>query len=167
SPPGRPAAARPPRRYDRLPVALPPGLMAESPEVAAFLVRVPGLVLVVDGYNASLRRWPDRPIAEQRQRLVDALAGLSARTGGDVHVVFDGSGSEGRSLSLPRRGVRVTFTPADVEADETILRLVAHAPAGRPVAVATDDRRVRREAAARGANALTQDQLFAVLGLET
>lgn len=156
------ASRRPGRR---LPVALPPGVLEASREAAEFLVRSPGMLVVVDGYNATLRRWPDHPITEQRQRLVQALAGLSARSGCEVHVVFDGSGDLATGSSVPRGGVRVTFSAAGVEADELILDLVDQAPANRPVAVATDDRRVRREAAARGANNMSQDQLFAVAAL--
>ena len=39
------------------------------------------MVLLVDGYNVTMQAWPDVPIPEQRRRLVDALAGLAARTG--------------------------------------------------------------------------------------
>ncbi|MBW3614316.1 MAG: NYN domain-containing protein [Actinobacteria bacterium] len=175
-PPGPgPGPGREPRRRarpsrpveERLPLVLPPGLLEGSREAAEFLVRSPGMLVLVDGYNATLRLWPEHPIAEQRQRLVQALAGLSARNGCDVHVVFDGTGDLARSPSLPRGRVRMTFSPAGVEADEVILDLLDQAPAHRPVAVATDDRRVRREAAARGANSLSQKQLFAVSALDS
>lgn len=157
--------SRPPER--RLPLPLPPGLLEESREAAEFLVRSQGMLVVVDGYNASLRRWPEHPITEQRRRLVQALAALSARSGCEVHVVFDGAGELARGSLPPRGRVRVTFSPAGVEADDLILDLVDQAPAHRPVAVASDDRRVRREAAARGANSLSQGQLFAVAGLDS
>jgi predicted RNA-binding protein with PIN domain len=147
----------------RLPAALPPGLYDDDPAAAAHLVRVAGCVLVVDGYNASLRRWPDQPIAEQRRRLVDALAGLAARTGAQVRVVFDGADDEATTGGDGRRGVRVTFSAGAVEADQVILELVERSPAPVPVVVATDDRRVRREAAARGANVVSQEQLFSLL----
>jgi predicted RNA-binding protein with PIN domain len=143
---------------------LPPAVYDDEPVAAAHLVRVPGCVLVVDGYNASLRRWPDQSIAEQRRRLTDALGGLSARTGVDVHLVFDGAGDQGgRAPAIPRGRVRVQFTAATVEADDAILELVERLPADRAVVVATDDRRVRAEAAARGANVISQEQLFSLL----
>lgn len=147
----------------RLPAALPPGLYDDDPAAALHLVRVAGCVLVVDGYNASLRRWPEQPIAEQRRRLVDALAGLAARTGVQVRVVFDGADEESRTGGDGRRGVRVTFSAGAVEADQVILELVERLPTTVPVVVATDDRRVRREAAARGANVVSQEQLFSLL----
>ena len=147
----------------RLPVALPPGVFDDDPAAADHLVRVRGCVLVVDGYNASLRRWPQLPIAEQRRRLVDAAAGLAARCGPDVHIVFDGDDDREHGRALARRGVHVRFSAREVEADAVILDQVDRLPATRPVVVATDDRRVRREAAARGANVITQDQLFSLV----
>lgn len=162
SPPARSAPR--PRVPARRPAPLPPAVYDDEPAAAAHLVRVPGCVLVVDGYNASLRRWPDQPIAEQRRRLADALGGLSARTGIDVHLLFDGAGDAvGRLPATPRGRVRVLFTPADVEADDAIVELVTRLPADRVVVVATDDRRVRAESAARGANVIGQDQLFSLL----
>ncbi len=168
APPTTGGRRRPSRPAElRLPLALPPGLLEDSREAADFLVRVPGMLVIVDGYNASLRRWPEHPISEQRQRLLQALAGLCARSGCDAHVIFDGTDDTSRALRAPRGAVRVTFSPAGVEADDLILELVDQAPAHRPLAVASDDRRVRREAAARGANGLSQEQLFAVAGLDT
>jgi hypothetical protein len=147
----------------RRPAPLPPATFDDDPAAAAHLVRVPGCVLVVDGYNASLRRWPDEPIAEQRRRLGDALGALAARAGCDVHLVFDGTGDQGRrSPAAPRARVRVTFTPADVEADDAILELVDRLPVDRVVVVASDDRRVRAGAAERGANVIGQEQLFSL-----
>jgi len=49
-------------------VPLPPGIFDDSVEAAEHLVRVPGVVLLVDGYNVSQLGWADLPIAEQRQR---------------------------------------------------------------------------------------------------
>jgi len=158
---GRRPRAR--RQAGRLPVALPPGLFDDDPAAAEHLVRVRGSVVVVDGYNASLRRWPELPIAEQRRRLVDALAGLAARCGAEVQVVFDGADDVARGTTLARRGVQVRFSPREVEADDVILDQVDRLPVTRPVVVASDDRRVRREAAARGANVIGQAQLFSLL----
>ncbi|HEX7167575.1 MAG TPA: NYN domain-containing protein [Acidimicrobiales bacterium] len=151
----------------RLPVALPGGLYDDSPEAAEHLVRAARALLLVDGYNASLRAWPDLPIADQRRRMLDALGELAARTGVEALVVFDGTEAAGRAGSLPiRRGVQLRFSPAGREADDVILDLVDAAPSSRPVLVASDDQRVRREAASRGANVLTQAQLFGLLRRE-
>lgn len=151
------------RLAGRIPVALPPGLHDDDRAAADHLVRLGGTVLVVDGYNATLGRWPDLPIAEQRRRLVDALVGLSARSGAGVHVVFDGVDEQVGRAALARRSVQVTFSARAVEADDVILDVVERLPEARPVVVASDDRRVQREAAARGANVISQGQLFSLL----
>jgi predicted RNA-binding protein with PIN domain len=129
-------------------------------------VRQVKVLLVVDGYNASLQRWPELSIAEQRQRLLDAASALAARSGAEIHVVFDGAEEVGRS-AVPRRDLRVTFTPAGLEADDVIIDLIERAPAHRPVVVASDDRRLGRTAAAAGANVITQHQLFGLMAGET
>jgi predicted RNA-binding protein with PIN domain len=164
-PPSRPAPRPPaPSRARRQPVVLPPAVYDDSVEAAEHLVRVPSAVLVVDGYNVSLTGWPELTIAEQRRRLVDALAELAARSGADVRVVFDGS-----EMAMPgivpttARAVRVSFSPPGVEADDVVLDLVAQLPAHRPVIVASNDRRVQQGARRAGANVLTTDQLLAVL----
>ncbi len=149
----------------RVPVPIPPGRFAEEDATAEHLVRVASLVLIVDGYNATLQRWPSVPLAEQRRRLVDALCGLAARAGVGVEVIFDGSGDAGvRTRAQPRQGVSVTFTPEDMEADEAIVDRVRALPVSVPVAVATDDRAVQAAVERLGANVVGQRQLFALLG---
>jgi predicted RNA-binding protein with PIN domain len=152
----------------RLPSTLPPGILEDDPAAADHLVRLPSAVLLVDGYNLSLRRWPDLALTEQRARLVDSLNALVARVGVEVEVVFDGEDDSGRGIQSAggrRRAVRITFSPDAVDADEVLLGRVEGLPRSRPVVVATDDRRVQREAAARGANVIGSSALFAVLGL--
>ena len=89
-----------------MPVALPPGIFDDSVEAADHLVRVPGVAVLVDGYNVSKLGWPDHSIAEQRRRLVDALSEMSARTGAEVAVVFDGADTVW-SPQVPSTGRRV------------------------------------------------------------
>lgn len=132
-------------------------------------MRTNGVVVLVDGYNATLAAWPDLPLTEQRRRLVDALAELGARTGADAHVVFDGTADAADSAPSPRAPgtarapVRVVFSPRDVAADDVILELVDGLPMHRPVVVASDDRAVQDGASARGANVINRAQLLAVL----
>ncbi len=146
------------------PVPLPPGIFDDSVEAAEHLVRVPGVVLLVDGYNVSLLWWPELPLAEQRQRLVDALAELSARTGAEVAVVFDGA-----EIAYPgvvpgtARPVRVVFSPPGVEADDVVIARVAELRPFRPVVVASSDRRVQAGARLSGANVISSPQLLSVL----
>lgn len=169
APPSAPATEPPPRPrrpppVRRRPTPLPPATFDDSVEAAEHLVRVPGMVLVVDGYNVSQAGWPDHPIAEQRRRLADALAELAARTGVDVRVVFDGA-----EMRMPgvvpstARSVRVSFSPPGVEADDEVLELLGHLPLTRPVVVATSDRRVQTGATRAGANVISNEQLLAVL----
>jgi predicted RNA-binding protein with PIN domain len=153
-----------PRR--RVAAPLPPAIFEESPEAAQHLVRLPGVVLVVDGYNVTLSSWPGADLPTQRRRLVDSLAELAMRVGTEVLVVFDGI-DDGSRLQLPssvRGRMRVRFTASEVEADEVIIDLVASLPPHRVVVVATNDRRVREDVARKGANVITVDQLLTVIG---
>jgi predicted RNA-binding protein with PIN domain len=152
------------RSSGRRPRPLPPAVLDDSPQAAAHLVRLPGAVVLVDGYNASMAAWPDRPIDEQRRRLVDALDELHARTGADPVVVFDGVAASRPQGATVGRAVRVLFTDAGVEADDVVMGLVDEFPVDRPVVVASSDGRVRSGAEARGANVVSSPQLLATLG---
>ena len=168
--PASPPAARGPRALRRVrppvpqPVPLPPGIYDDSLEAAEHLVRVPGMVLLVDGYNVSLLGWPELPIAEQRPRLVDALAELSARSGVEVAVVFDGTDTPYPGVvPATARPVRVQFSPPNVEADDVLISRVAELRPFRPVVVASSDRRVQAGSRLSGANVISSSQLLAVL----
>jgi predicted RNA-binding protein with PIN domain len=154
------------RMRGRTPLRLPPALFDDSIEAAAYLVRVSGVILIVDGYNVTLSSWPDLALSTQRRRLVDALAELVMRAGTSVRVVFDGA-AQGNRLQPPaavRQRMVVEFSPSEVEADEIIVATVDDLDPARPVVVATNDRRVRHEVMERGANVISVDQLLAVLG---
>ena len=166
--PAPPAPPEPPKRPPRPPrrsqAPLPPGVLDDSVEAADHLLRVPGMTLLVDGYNVSQRGWPELAIAEQRRRLVDALTELAARTGASVSVVFDGADPAWpASVPTTSRLVKVSFSPPDVEADDVVLARVAEIDSGRPVVVASSDRRVADGAAAMGANVVSSQQLLAAL----
>jgi predicted RNA-binding protein with PIN domain len=145
---------------------LPPAVFDDSPEAASYLVRVPGMVLQVDGYNVTKTAWPEQAIAEQRRRLEDALAELASRTGVDARVVYDGTEQSGacRPQGRPRSAVLVEFSKPGVEADEVLMERVDQLPMNRPVVVATSDRRVQSEVRRRGANVITTPQLLVLLG---
>ncbi|HEX2563868.1 MAG TPA: NYN domain-containing protein [Acidimicrobiales bacterium] len=154
----------------RTPVPLPGGLLDDSVAAAEHLLRTPDAVLVVDGYNVTMTGWPELGAAEQRRRLVALLADLAARTSTRVELVFDGAEVDGGAIAVPapaRQWVRVRFSPPDVEADEVVLDLVAHLPAGRPVIVVSSDNRVREGARRGGANLLYSRQLLDTLGVGT
>jgi predicted RNA-binding protein with PIN domain len=148
--PHRPGGAR------RRPVPLPPAVFDDTVEAADHLARVSGVVVLVDGYNVSLGAHPELALAEQRAWLLDALGGLAARCGAEVHVVFDGAEDVATAPAHgPRRtAVHVRYTEAGVEADDDLLALAADVPEHRAVVVASDDRRVRDGAARLGANVI-------------
>jgi predicted RNA-binding protein with PIN domain len=156
--PGRPA----PRPERRSPAPLPPATFDDSAEAAEHLVRVPGALVLVDGYNISNARWHGRPPAEQRDRLLAACDELHARFGTEVEVVFDGTGDE-PAPARARAGVRHRFTPAGTEADDAILAITDAEPASRPIVVVSSDRRVREGARERGANVLGAEQFLHVV----
>ena len=152
-------------RPKRTPVRLPPGVFADEPEAADYLVRAKGMTVAVDGYNVSISSWPGRDLPDQRWRLVHALAELVARFDVSVRLYFDGveSGGRLRPPAVARRRMSVEFSPSTVEADDKIIAFVEALDQARPVTVATNDGRVRAEVARRGANVISVEQLLSVL----
>lgn len=127
------------------------------------LLALPGVHLIVDGYNVTKTGYPELALADQRDRLVHQLAALTARVGAEITVVWDGAGV----LSVPtaaRRGVRVLFSDRGVIADDVIRSLVAAEPRGRPLVVATSDREIVDSVRSRGAHAVSSAILLGRLG---
>lgn len=152
------------RAAHRRPVALPPAVYDDSAEAAAFLTKVPGVLVLVDGYNAAMALWPELPVPELRRRLIDALAEMAARTGASVHVVFDGAEVTGPPMrSGGRAPVRVSFSAPEVDADDVILELIDGLAPTQAVVVASSDRRVQDGAIERGCNVISSIQLAGVL----
>jgi len=152
------------RAVRRRPVALPPAVYDDSADAADFLMKVPGVLVLVDGYNAAMALWPELPVPELRRRLIDALAELAARTGASVHVVFDGAEVTGPPMrSGGRAPVRVSFSAPEVEADDVILELIDGLVPAQAVVVASSDRRVQAGAIERGGNVISSAQLAGVL----
>jgi len=148
----------------RVPLRLPGGVFDDSIEAAEHLLRAPGAVLVVDGYNVTMTGWPALPAAEQRRRLLAAVSDLAHRTSTPVELVFDGAEVEPLSVPAPTRAlVRVRFSDPGVEADDVIIDLVGRIPAATPVIVASSDNRVRTGVRRRGANLLHARQLVTLL----
>lgn len=162
TPPTRPAP-RVPAGPPRVPLRLPPGVTDDAIEAVDHLVRAPGALLLVDGYNISHAAWYQDPIARQRSRLVDALSELHARTGVEVEVVFDGADVDRIGDQPLRPAVRVRFSSPGIEADDVVLELIESVPVRRPVIVASSDHRVRDGARRRGANVVGARQLLGAL----
>jgi predicted RNA-binding protein with PIN domain len=149
-------------REPRVPVRVPPGMRHDSAEAATAMMRTPGLVVVVDGYNVSMLAWPDAPLAEQRERLCDALAEFHLRFRRPVVLVFDGADVEG--VRPPRRpGLSVVFSAEGQEADEVVVNEVAARPAAVPVVVVSSDGWVRAQSQANGAEVLSSALFLEVL----
>lgn len=126
------------------------------------LLRLPSVHLIVDGYNVSKTGYPELTLFDQRTRLIGALGAVTARTGAEVTVVFDGAAVVAGPMRQPR-GVRVLFSEPGVLADDVIRELVAAEPAGRPLLVATSDRAVADSVRRRGAHPLPSSVLLDLL----
>lgn len=152
---GEPGRVRRPRPAPR------GGLLADTPKGLASMLALPGLVLVVDGYNAAFSGWPDASAADQREHLARALHHVHGRFGCEVICVFDGDGTEGVK-PLRRDGLRVLFSAADEEADTVVVRIVAQLPPERSAVVVSSDRWVAEHAEAAGATAVGSPTLVAL-----
>jgi YacP-like NYN domain-containing protein len=150
-----------PGRRRRRPVEVPRPAAKDPRLTAEFLLRVPGIAVIVDGYNVAKLAWPDLSLEQQRTRMLDAVDGLARRFGTELVVVIDGADVVGAHTDR-RRLARVTYSPARVTADEVIREEVAALDPARPVAVVTNDGEIRRDIAAAGGNVITSDALVAV-----
>lgn len=164
APPSVPAASRSRRapRVRRAPLALPGGVLSTSVDAATHWLRVPGVELIVDGYNVAMLAWPALELADRRERCIDAVEDIVRRFGTRAVVIFDGADV---SVAVrARRLARVEFSPAGVIADEVIRQVVSSLPTSQPVVVATNDREVVNAVRATGANTITSEQLLAAAG---
>lgn len=147
-------------RRRRVPVQLRRGVVEGTVEGVEQLLRVPGVVVLVDGYNLSMSAWPDLGPAEQREQVVRLLTDLRSRTGAEVHVVFDGGDVGERPAVHVPLGVRTHFSPVGVEADDVLIGVVPTLPVDRAVVVVSSDRRVRDGVRPFGANVLRSAELL-------
>ncbi len=158
--PRRPRGGRR-RGRSRTAVALPGGVYGSTREAAEFLLRHPGVLVLVDGYNVAKLGWPDLALDDQRERCVAACEDLARRFGTDLVVAFDGRAVTGASTSQ-RRLVRVRFSPEGVSADDVIREEVDGLGPEVPVVVVTNDQAIVRDVRAAGANTLASEQLLDV-----
>jgi predicted RNA-binding protein with PIN domain len=143
-------------------VRIPPGMQDDDPGAIEAMMRTPGLAVIVDGYNVSMLAWPTAVVAEQRERLCDALVEFQLRFRCEVTVVFDGAEVQG-VRPLRRRGLRIVFSSAGQEADEVVVGEVMFRPDDVPVVVVSSDREVRAGAESEGAMVLASDELLALM----
>ena len=111
------------------------GLDSDDPALLDQLLGVPGLHLVVDGYNVTKSGYGTLSLEAQRSRLLAGLSGLAAQTGAEMTAVFDGAVRESPVAAAPPRGVRLLFSAPGQTADDLIRELVRAEPGGRPVVV--------------------------------
>ncbi|MDQ1635610.1 MAG: hypothetical protein QOJ32_2419 [Frankiaceae bacterium] len=129
------------------------------------VLTAPRVHLLVDGYNVTKTGYPDSTLESQRARLVSGLGALASRNpGAEITCVFDGTAATSRPTALPiPRGVRVLFSAVGELADDLLVRLVRAEPAGRPIAVVTNDGEIISAVRAAGARCLASEALLARL----
>lgn len=147
----------------RKPVPLPGNAARDSRRATEFLVTLPNVLVLIDGYNVAKLTWPDLSLAEQRDRMLDAVDTVARRYGSEIAVIFDGADVIG-AHAAQRRLARVRYSPSGITADDIIRAEVASLDASRPVVVVTNDAAIRRDVAAAGAN-LIASGAFADLAL--
>jgi predicted RNA-binding protein with PIN domain len=142
------------------------GVPRDAPALLDRVLAMPGLHLIVDGYNVTKTGFGTLPLEAQRARLLAGLGALAARYPGvEVTCVFDGAEARVRPTAVPTpRGVRVLFSPVGEIADTVIVSLTEHEPTGRPVAVVTSDQAVVDGVRKRGAHAVPSTALLGWLG---
>jgi predicted RNA-binding protein with PIN domain len=123
---------------------------------AEFLLRVAGIVVVVDAYNVAKLAWPDASLEQQRIRVLDAVDGLARRFATEFVVVIDGADVVGAHADR-RRLARVRYSAAGVTADDVIREEIAVLDPRRPAAVVTNDGEIRRDVIAEGVNVIASE----------
>jgi predicted RNA-binding protein with PIN domain len=155
---------RPPTRRRR-PLPLPPAVFYDSFEAADHLVRVPGILLVIDGHNVSSLSSPEVELSRQRHQLVDTLMKLPKGAEPQVQVVFERADLSGwfEPPAPDRCQMRVTFAPDGVPPDQAIRDLINQLHPAQAVVVATNDRLLQEWVRRCGGNVVSVPQVLAVL----
>ena len=151
------------RTARRVPLPVPHGLFDDSIEYAEYLLSIPNMTVLVDGYNVTKLAHDDWDLERQRDWLEQGLCGIAARAAATFDVVFDGADISDVRTAAGKSGVRIRFSPDGVEADDVIIESVGAIGRERPVTVVSSDNRVRDGVTERGANVLYSKQLVALL----
>lgn len=124
-------------------------------------------VLIVDGHSV-VHRWDDllalhgRAPAAAREELVRRLGDLQDMTDWHVVVVFDGRGERVSEDHVPD-GLQVFYSDTARSADHVIERLTVRYRHKYRLCVASDDRLVRHNCAASGAETVGTQSLREML----
>ena len=105
------SSSRSPRRRGS-PLSLPGGVARDSRRAAEYLLRAPGALVLVDGYNVAKLGWPDEDAVAERQRCIDLVDDLARRFGSDIMVVFDGADVVGAHADRRRTVARPVLASA-------------------------------------------------------
>lgn len=151
------------RPQRRMPIRVGRGLTEGSPGAVEALLSVPEVVVLVDGYNASLTLWPDLDLPNQREALIGGMGRLAVRLGPRVHIVFDGDAGGGPPSVTAPLPVRVQYTTAEIEADDVLIEMAQDLPPELPILVVSADRRVQAGVKAHGANVIAPAALRPLL----
>lgn len=155
-------AARGRKRAARALPALPPGVFDGSPEADRHLLGDPANLVVVDGYNLARTAWSGLRPEEERQRTVQLLEEVQARSGGQVLVVFDGD--DAVVAPVASRRVRIRFSATGQTADDAIVDLLDALAPTTPAVVVSSDRAVVRDARSLGAATMSSAAMLAAAG---
>jgi predicted RNA-binding protein with PIN domain len=142
--------------------ALPPGIVAGSPEADRHLVRSPDVLVVVDGYNLARTAWSGLDPEEERRRTITLLEEVAARSGARHEIVFDGD--DHAVAPTASRAVGVRFSATGVTADHAISVLLATLPATRTVVVVSSDRAVADDARRQRAHVMASAAFLTAVG---
>ena len=145
----------------RRPLPVPAGRFEDAPATLDAWLDVPGVQLLVDGYNVtkSPRGFPDLDLPSQRERLIDQLERLALRKNVPATVVFDGSDVPPGRSRPGRKRVRVEYSrPGEIADDHLIAKLASLPP--DPVVGVTNDRELQERAGAEGATIAVAAQLL-------
>jgi predicted RNA-binding protein with PIN domain len=148
-------------RRHRKPIAVPGGLHGNSEAAAEHMLRVNGVMVLVDGYNVAKLGWKSLSLERQRTACIDVAENIARRWGTSLHIVFDGSSVVG-AAAPKRRLVRVSYSPAGVTADDVLRAEVAALDVARPVVVVTNDQAIVADVRAAGCNVMTSDIFLAI-----
>jgi predicted RNA-binding protein with PIN domain len=126
------------------------------------------MLRIIDGYNlmhamgATSGHETGLAFQKKRRRFLNALAhDLGTAQARDTLVVFDANSPPADfELETTYKGLSLVFALGDESADARIEQLIADHSAPRSLTVVSSDRRIRRAATRRKAEALTADEFL-------
>ncbi len=139
-------------------VYLPPSI-GDSRGRADSLVRLPKVILLIDGDEVADAGWPGYPMPVRRKSLVDNVAQLCSRTGAAAQVVFDAGVSRRCPHSKRDQSVEVRLAASMVSPAAALGELVARHSTNRPLVVVSSDPKLAHEGNHRAEPMMVTDLL--------